>query len=469
MGRGVANHPGGDAAARLHQHGVAVRKAAGLALGTLAAYGPGVAAGPGDFAPHLERQSLAGKLDEVRQGAGVLRGGLPKRRGEGNHQSLFLLRVAGADLRQGLQVAQPARRRASDDRAGARRKEGLGERRLPARHDGCQLWRWTVNVAPWGKPGTRRDGSETKAGRAVGRRFGAPHGGGDRLCDRARRALEPPWQLLVRAGRRAVGVSSCTLGQPYRSATRLRLDAGALRSGADRPRRRRHLLHFRHVRHGRWHAAARPAAAVHGRSPGDAPVREHPAGGQQLACRHHVAWSIVLRFLVGSTAMFLVMRTIAILPSKAAIYIGLGLIPFAAYALPRQLTPDITRPGAPYVCGAFIILLQLLAGAAGHILDIFYQKSPLDRRTIVGTKVVTQVTGHVYRIAYFGSFAVGFDGQIPIWGYAVAIALAVAGTSLAGLVLVRMTESGFRQWSRRITIGVALSYLARGLWLIAAP
>jgi uncharacterized membrane protein YfcA len=32
--------------------------------------------------------------------------------------------------------------------------------------------------------------------------------------------------------------------------------------------------------------------------------------------RRHVAWSIVLRFLVGSTAMFLIMRTIAILPSK---------------------------------------------------------------------------------------------------------------------------------------------------------
>jgi uncharacterized membrane protein YfcA len=85
--------------------------------------------------------------------------------------------------------------------------------------------------------------------------------------------------------------------------------------------------------------------------------------------RRHVAWSIVLRFLVGSTAMFLIMRTIAILPSKAAIYISLGLLPFAAYALPRQVTPDITRPGAPYLCGAFIMLLQLLAGAAGHILD----------------------------------------------------------------------------------------------------
>src|SRR6185295_13574721 len=130
------------------------------------------------------------------------------------------------------------------------------------------------------------------------------------------------------------------------------------------------------------------------------------------------------------------------------IYIGLGLIPFAAYALPRQLTPDITRPGAPYVCGAFIIVLQLLAGAAGHVLDIFFQKSPLDRRTIVGTKA---------------------DIQVPVWGYAGAIVLACAGTSLAGFVLLRMTEAGFRVWSRRITIGVALSYLVRGLWLLATP
>jgi uncharacterized membrane protein YfcA len=183
----------------------------------------------------------------------------------------------------------------------------------------------------------------------------------------------------------------------------------------------------------------------------------------------HVAWSIVWRFLVGSTAMFLLMRTIAILPGKATIYIGLGLIPFAAYALPRRLSLDITRPGAPYICGAFIIVLQLLAGAAGHVLDIFFQKSPLDRRTIVGTKAVTQVAGHVYRIAYFGSFEIAVDTHVPVWGYAGAIVLACAGTSLAGFVLLRMTESGFRVWSRRITIGVALSYLVRGLWLLATP
>jgi len=183
----------------------------------------------------------------------------------------------------------------------------------------------------------------------------------------------------------------------------------------------------------------------------------------------HVDWGIVWRYLVGSTAMFLLLRTVAILPSKAMLYIGLGIIPFAADLLPKRLTPDITRPGAPYICGAFIIVLQLMAGAAGHILDIFFQKSRLDRKTIVGTKAVTQVAGHLYRIAYFGSFEFAFDVSIPWWGYAGAIALSFAGTSLAAPVLVRMTDEGFRMWSRRVTIGVATVYLTRGLWLVAVP
>ncbi len=183
----------------------------------------------------------------------------------------------------------------------------------------------------------------------------------------------------------------------------------------------------------------------------------------------YVDWGIVWRYLIGSTLMFLALRTVAVLPSKAVIYLGLGLIPFAADFLPKRLTPDITRPGAPYICGAFIITLQLLAGAAGHILDVFFQKSRMDRKSIVATKAVTQVMGHLYRIAYFGSFAVTFDAGIPLWAYGVAIALAFCGTSLAALVLHRMTDEGFRMWSRRVTLSVSVTYLARGLWLVATP
>ena len=192
-------------------------------------------------------------------------------------------------------------------------------------------------------------------------------------------------------------------------------------------------------------------------------------GWRATLWRRHVDWGIVWRYLVGSTVMFFMLRLVAVLPSKAMLYIGLGLIPFAADLLPKRLTPDITRPGAPYICGAFIIVLQLLAGAAGHILDIFFQKSQLDRKTIVATKAVTQVTGHLYRIAYFGSFELALDASIPWWAYGVAIVLSFAGTSLAAPVLLRMTNEGFRLWSRRVTISVALVYLARGLWLVAAP
>jgi uncharacterized protein len=190
-------------------------------------------------------------------------------------------------------------------------------------------------------------------------------------------------------------------------------------------------------------------------------------GWRAALWRRHVRWDIVWRYLVGSTAMFLLLRSVAFLPNKSMVYIGLGVIPLAANLLPLRLTPDITRPGAPYVCGAIIILLQLLAGAAGHILDVFFQKSALGRMRIVGTKAVTQVTSHIYRIAYFGSYPATLDTGIAWWGYALAIGLAVAGTSLAGLVLRRMTDADFRRWSRRVIVGVSITYLARGLWLVA--
>ena len=183
----------------------------------------------------------------------------------------------------------------------------------------------------------------------------------------------------------------------------------------------------------------------------------------------HVSWSIVWRFLVGSTAVFLAMRTVALLPSKATLYLTLGLLPFTAYLLPKRWDPDITRPGMPYLAGAIIIVLQLLAGAAGHILDVFFQRSNLDRKTIVGTKAVTQVMGHLYRIAYFGTFGATFDESVPWWAYLGGIGLAMAGTSLAATVLVRMSDAGFRAWSRRVTITVSTIYLLRGLWLLAMP
>lgn len=189
-------------------------------------------------------------------------------------------------------------------------------------------------------------------------------------------------------------------------------------------------------------------------------------GWRALLWRHLVQWQIVGRYFVGSVTAFLVMVYVAFLPDKALIYIGLGILPFAAEALPEKYYPNITKGGGPFACGVIIMVLQLLAGAAGHILDMFFQRSGLDRRAIVATKAVCQTIAHLFRIIYFGSFATAFSLSLPWWAVTVAVGLAFVGTWLASFVLDRMSDADFRAWSRRIVFAVATSFLVRGVWLL---
>ncbi len=181
-----------------------------------------------------------------------------------------------------------------------------------------------------------------------------------------------------------------------------------------------------------------------------------------------VVWSIVRRYLVGATAAFLVMRAISYVPDKAVVYLTLGSIVFLADLLPRRLTPDITRPAAPFISGYIVMTLQLIAGAAGHVLDLFFQKSLLDRRAVVATKAVCQTFGHIFRIGFFGSLASAWDTPLPAWQYVAAIGLALVGTTLAARVLLAMTNESFRQWSRWIIVAISIVYLIRGAWLLMA-
>jgi uncharacterized membrane protein YfcA len=183
--------------------------------------------------------------------------------------------------------------------------------------------------------------------------------------------------------------------------------------------------------------------------------------------RDHVKWPLVGQFLATAVAMFALLKLISFVPNKAIVYIGLGLMPFIANALPKSLTPDITRPGAAYFCGAVITFLNLVAGVAGSILDVFYQKSGLDRREVVATKAAKQSAGHFMRILYFGSLASMTTAALPLWTYVAAIALAMAGTQAAARVLEGMSNDQFRVWSWRIIATVSLISLARGLWLLA--
>jgi uncharacterized protein len=186
-------------------------------------------------------------------------------------------------------------------------------------------------------------------------------------------------------------------------------------------------------------------------------------GWRALQWRSYVLWPIFGFYVLGAVISFAFMWAVAFVPDKAMVYLALGLMPFLVEALPPSIRPNIERRGVPFLTGVVTTVVQILAGVGGLFLDIFFQKSMLDRKTTNATKAVTQSFSHIVRALYFGSLS--GVGDLPVRAIGPAIALAIAGTSLAPFVIERMTDHGYRQWTRAIIFAISILYLIRAAWL----
>jgi uncharacterized protein len=186
-------------------------------------------------------------------------------------------------------------------------------------------------------------------------------------------------------------------------------------------------------------------------------------GWRVVQWRQYILWPIFGWYFVGAVVAFAGMWTLAIVPDKAMVYLCLGVMPFLIEALPTSLRPNIEWKGVPLLTGFATTIIQILAGVGGLFLDIFFQKSMLDRKTTNATKAVAQSFSHIVRALYFGSL--NGLGDVPFWATLPAILLAIGGTSLAPFVIERMTDHGFRQWTRAIIFAISTLYLARAAWL----
>ena len=182
--------------------------------------------------------------------------------------------------------------------------------------------------------------------------------------------------------------------------------------------------------------------------------------------RRHVRWHCVGFYLIGAALPLGAMVLVAFRADKPTVLLVLGLTPLIAMLLPASLKPDAERRGHGILCGVVCCSLQLLAGVAGPILDVFFTGSKIDRRQLVATKAAIQTFGHLIKIAYFGQFVIfGGDG-IPSSTLAAAVLLAVAGTRLSQRVLEAMSEVQFRAWTQRLIFCIATVYTCQGLWLL---
>lgn len=180
--------------------------------------------------------------------------------------------------------------------------------------------------------------------------------------------------------------------------------------------------------------------------------------------RRYLDWSILPGYALGSATSFAAFAAVGLMLDKAWVYICLGSLPFLAWVLPRNLTPDISRRGAPYLCGVLVTGMQLLAGVAGPLLDVFFVRSRMDRRAVVATKAATQTLGHSLKLLYFAPLAF-MDGAapLPLLVWPVIIACALIGNSLGQHWLERMSDRQFRHWTQGFTLLLGTVYLAQGV------
>lgn len=187
-------------------------------------------------------------------------------------------------------------------------------------------------------------------------------------------------------------------------------------------------------------------------------------GWRAAMWRGHIEWTIVARYLVGLSAAAVLFASFRFVPDERLVFLFLGLPPFIVLLLPERIVPRVERVGfaeaSGFVCGS----LQFLSGVSGPLLDVFFVRSPMGRHQVVATKAACQVATHGFKLAYFG-LLIGTDAGNHLWPEVIlfAVAMAVLGTTLSRSVLERLSDEGFRRYTRWIVLGIGAVYVTRAV------
>ncbi len=180
----------------------------------------------------------------------------------------------------------------------------------------------------------------------------------------------------------------------------------------------------------------------------------------------YVSWRPVGAYVVGALIAMLLWSLTRYVPDKAVAMLLLGVTPLVTQLLPARVRPNPKVLWHGVANGAFCMMLLLLTGVAGPMIDRFFLGGNFDRRQIVASKSVCQVFGHLAKLIYFTSVidhTASLDWRIA----AAAILASMLGTSLARKLLEAMTDAQFRRWVNWIITSISIYYVGYGLYLLA--
>jgi uncharacterized membrane protein YfcA len=179
----------------------------------------------------------------------------------------------------------------------------------------------------------------------------------------------------------------------------------------------------------------------------------------------HIVWKSMAFYVAGCLVSVGLWSITLYVPDKAMALLLLGLSPFVIRAVPDRILPRSFGPAQVAITGLVSMMLMLLTGVTGPLLDTMFLRSPLGRRQIIATKAACQVFGHGFKLIYFGAL-IGQVGQVEPWFLAIAVTSSVIGTSLGRLLLEKLSDAQFRIWSNRLITALASYYVGYGMVLL---
>lgn len=194
-------------------------------------------------------------------------------------------------------------------------------------------------------------------------------------------------------------------------------------------------------------------------------------GWRAVLHRRHIAWAIIAFYGAGSALAAIILAFLTYDPSKAWVYLLLGLVPALAWLPKERFHLDASKPAHAAACGLTVTGLNVAAGVSGPLLDVFFVRTALTRHQIVATKAATQAFSHTVKIAFYGLpllDSAQTSGLPPFWFFAAAAPLAMLGAVIGGRILDRISDKAFLKWTRWIVTGLGIVYLMQSAALFAS-
>ncbi len=189
-------------------------------------------------------------------------------------------------------------------------------------------------------------------------------------------------------------------------------------------------------------------------------------GWRALLWRRNTDYRIFGRYVLGLLAAGLLFSFIGLVPDRAVVLIGLGIVPFLAVLVPARYVPQASSRFGAEACGFINTCMQFIAGVSGPLLDVFFVRSHMDRRSVVATKAACQTLSHLAKLIYFAQ-VMGGETRVEEVVMGVAVVMAIAGTTLSKFVLEKLTDTQFRRWTQGIVMTIGVVYLAQGIYVLA--